>query len=69
MHKAEKREYEVGLRVEGRYYTKVKASSFEEARELAIDNYSDADFGELEDIDCDVINAVDVETMKIYDYD
>ena len=51
--------YEVGLRIDGRYYDTVEASSLQEAKELACVKASDADFGELECIDWDVIHSTD----------
>lgn len=47
---AGKRDMYVSWKVEGRFHVHVKASSVEEARELATEEYENADFGELEDI-------------------
>lgn len=51
--------YDVGLRIDGRYYVTVEANSLLEAKELACVKASDADFGELECIDWEVIHATD----------
>ena len=51
--------YEVGLRIDGRYYVTVEASSLQEAKELACVKASDADFGELDCIDWNVIHSTD----------
>lgn len=51
--------YDVAVRVDGRYYVTVDASSLEEAKQKASKKAEDADFGELESIDWEVINATD----------
>lgn len=50
-----KQEYYVTMKVEGRFVVRVFAETVKEAKELAISEYTDADFGELEDIDGDCI--------------
>ncbi len=64
-HKAER--YEVMCRVDGCYYVNVVAHSPREAKELAEDMASDADFGELDCIDCEVLSAKDSRGMP-YDF-
>jgi len=49
----------VSLAIDGRYHTTVEAKDFEEAKAKAIENYMDANFGELECIDCVPVNAED----------
>ena len=51
--------YDVAIRVDGRYYVTVDASTLEEAKQKASKKAEDADFGELESIDWEVINATD----------
>ena len=51
--------YCVGIRIEGRYYTTVSANSIEEAKEKATNDYYDADFGELEVVDMNLVNVED----------
>ena len=51
--------FTVGFAVEGRYYVTVKALNAEDAKERAMNEVFDADFGDLEDIDSDPINAED----------
>lgn len=62
VEKEGKKKYCVGYKVEGRFYAYVEAKSVNEARELAKNEFYDADFGVLEDIgDCDTeqINVAD----------
>ena len=56
----EKQEYYVTMKVEGRFIVKVLAETVTEAKELAVSEYTDADFGKLEDIDGDCIIVEDV---------
>lgn len=44
-------DYYVTFKIEGRYVVGVRANSIEKAIELARDQYCDADFGELTDIE------------------
>lgn len=48
------KEYEVTLSVSGFYHVTVHAESEEEARQIACNEWSNADFGELENIDADI---------------
>ena len=59
--------YYVGIAVDGRVYVEVEANSFEEAKEKAIDVFENIDFGQLEDIEAEAINAED-ENGKFKDY-
>lgn len=59
--------YDVGMKVEGRFYAFVRAKDLEEARKKAREAYEDADFGDLECIDMEVINATD-SNGNIHDY-
>ena len=43
--------YYVTLKVEGRFVAEVDAASIEEAKQMAMDQFCDADFGQLEDIE------------------
>ena len=52
-------EFTVGMTVKGRFYKTIKANSFEEAAKLAEEAYYDADFGDLKDIDMEIISATD----------
>lgn len=51
--------YYVSLAIDGRYHVVVDADNFEDAKEKAIDMYCDANFGDLECIDCTPVNAED----------
>lgn len=51
--------YVVGIAIDGRYYARVDAENPDEAKKKAIEAYMDADFGELECIDCIPVNAED----------
>jgi hypothetical protein len=62
-----KQTYEVSVRVDGRYQVTVRAASLEEARVRACEAVVDADFGELECIEWEAINAAD-EEGNIHDY-
>lgn len=55
----EKQEYYVTMKVEGRFIARVLAETIKEAKELAISEYENADFGKLEDIDGDCIAVED----------
>lgn len=59
--------YEVSIRVDGRYHVTVRAASLEEARARANEAVVDANFGELECIEWEAINATDEED-NIHDY-
>lgn len=51
--------YYVTLKVEGRFVAEVDATSIEEAQRKAMDQFCDADFGSLEDIEGESIVAED----------
>lgn len=51
--------YYVNIAVDGRVSVQVKASSPEEAEDLALDAFLDVELGELEVVDCSVVNAED----------
>lgn len=55
----EKQEYYVTMKVEGRFITKVLAETIKEAKELAVSEYENADFGKLEDIDGNCVTIED----------
>lgn len=57
----EKQEYYVTMKVEGRFIAKVLAETVKEAKELAVNEYENADFGKLEDIDGDCIIVEDAD--------
>lgn len=59
--------YTVRLKVTGRYFVSVDADDFEEARKKANDIASEADFGGLEDIDWEAVNATN-ENEKWHGY-
>lgn len=52
-------EYTVACRIEGRYHVTVKATSLKEAAEMANYAYTEADFGECEDSDMEIIHIQD----------
>ena len=51
--------YYVTFKIDARYVAEAEANSAEEARNMAIDKYIDADFGEAHDIDADPIIVED----------
>lgn len=55
----EKQEYYVTMKVEGRFIAKVLAETVKEAKELAVSEYENADFGKLEDIDGNCVTIED----------
>ena len=59
--------YEVSVAVEGRVTVVVETDSFEEAKNIAYNEVCDIDFGKLEDIDWQVVNAED-EDGNFVDY-
>lgn len=65
------RKYYVTVKISGEYVAEVEASSFEEAKEKAIDAYYDADFGDLTEIDADEVYSawIDDDTFEEHYYD
>lgn len=59
--------YYVTMAIDGRFTCAVDADNFEEAKEKARNEYYDADFGELECIDAEAVNAED-ENGNFHDY-
>lgn len=59
--------YYVTMAIEGRFTCGVEANDLKEAKEKAIEEYYDADFGVLESIDAQAIKAED-EDGNFYDY-
>lgn len=59
--------YYVTMAIDGRFTCAVDADNFEEAKEKARNEYYDADFGELECIDAEAVNAED-ESGNFHDY-
>lgn len=51
--------YYVTFKIDARYVAEVEANSADEARDIAIDKYIDADFGEAHDIDAEPIIVED----------
>lgn len=51
--------YKFGYRFTARYSVTVKSNSLKEAKEIAEDNYLEADFGEAEDIDGKITRTID----------
>ena len=49
----------VTMKVEGRFIVEVDTNDVQKAKELASEIYSDANFGELSDIDAETINVQD----------
>ena len=47
------------MKVEGRFIARVLAETIKEAKELAISEYENADFGKLEDIDGNCVTIED----------
>ena len=63
----EKQEYYVTMKVEGRFIAKVLAETVKEAKELAVNEYENADFGKLEDIDGDCIIVEDTDGNYVWE--
>ena len=58
----------VSIAIDGRYEIEVDSENFEDAKNKAINKYIDADFGELECINCKPVNA-EREDGEFKDYD
>lgn len=63
----EKQEYYVTMKVEGRFIANVLAETIKEAKELAVSEYENADFGKLEDIDGDCIIVEDADGNYVWE--
>lgn len=63
--------YYVTVKISGEYVAEVEASSFEEAKEKAIDAFYDADFGEAGEINADEVCSacVDDDIFEEHYYD
>lgn len=59
--------YYVTMAIDGRFTCEVEANGLDEAKEKAIEEYYDADFGVLECIGAQAVNAED-EDGNLYDY-
>ena len=51
-------EYDVSCKIEGRFHVTVKAKSLKEAAEKASNAYYDADFGDLEESDMELVHII-----------
>lgn len=60
--------YQITMTVEGKFTCEVDAKNLEEAKEKAEYEFSEADFGELFDIEAETTNAED-EDGNFYRYD
>ena len=65
--KSEEKEFWVSMKIDGRYHTPVRATDLETAAEKAKACFVEADFGELECIDSEIVNITD-EDNNIHDY-
>lgn len=63
----EKKEYYVTMKVEGNFIAKVLAETVKEAKELAVSEYENADFGKLEDINGDCIIVEDADGNYVWE--
>ena len=59
--------YFVTFKIEGRFVTAVHAQNLEKAKRKAIYKYEDADFGELNDIEGEVIMVEDNKGNYLYE--
>lgn len=57
----------VNMKIEGRFIAEVEANTTEEAIEKSIDNYYEANFGELTDIDRDIVSVEDENGNFLYE--
>ena len=60
--------YTIGFNVHGVYFATVEAENAEEAKMLAEQEYYNADFGELSDIDGEAYTADDENDNRTYFY-
>ena len=58
--------YKVTMKVEGCFEVEVDAKNVEQARRNASDAFYGADFGELKDIDANIVNVEDEDTIWNY---
>ena len=58
--------YKVTMKVEGYFKVEVEAENVEQARQNASDAFYDADFGELKDIDANIVNVKDEDNIWHY---
>lgn len=59
--------YYVTMKISGRFVVEVEADSIEEAKQEAGYRFSEADFGELEDIDGEPISVEDQEGDYVWE--
>lgn len=59
--------YRIGFRLSARYIAEVEANSLKEAKEIANEQYENADFGEAEDIDGEIKFVEDKNGNRIED--
>ena len=59
--------YYVKFKVEARYVVEVEADNIKQAKEEAEYQFFDADFGEAEDIDGEIINVEDEEGNFLFE--
>ena len=59
--------YYVTIKISGEYIAEVNATSFEEAKEKAINAYYDADFGSLTDINADEVYSAYAEDEDMFE--
>lgn len=52
--------YKMTIEVTGNFYVTIDANTQNDARTKAIEEFCDADFGVLEDIDCEITNIKEV---------
>lgn len=62
-----KQMYYVTMKIDARYVAAVLAESVEEAKEKAMGRYQDADFGEAEDIDGEIITVENEEGDYVFE--
>ena len=60
--------YYVTLKIEARYVVGVEADNVDDARDRAIDEYMDADFGEAQDIEAEPIVVEDDLGNYVWEY-
>lgn len=62
-----KENYYVTLRVDARYQTEVQAENVEEAKEKAMSNWFDADIGDLEETEGEIVCVENEEGDFVYE--
>lgn len=58
--------YHIVIKVDGRYKTTVTAKTIEEAKEKAMDAWSEAEIGDIENVDGEVVVVTDDDDRYLF---